>query len=145
VKAGSRFPQTWWPVALYACVILTATSIPSDRLALVGDLAVSDRWAHMLLYVPLAMLVFSRLRHVYSALPLPYLAVATVLLCTAFGVLDELHQLFIPGRFCDAADVAADMAGALVGAGASLLLLRLRIRPRYDAYMQASKSQQHKR
>jgi VanZ family protein len=32
--------------------------------------------------------------------------------CAAFGVLDEFHQSFVPGRTADIRDVAADAAGA---------------------------------
>ena len=34
-----------------------------------------------------------------------------------FGVTDELHQWFVPGRVADVRDLTADAAGALVGVG----------------------------
>jgi VanZ family protein len=43
-------------------------------------------------------------------------ALLAVLLCAAYGVGDEFHQRFVPGRQADPADVAKDVAGALVGA-----------------------------
>lgn len=42
-------------------------------------------------------------------------------LATLYGISDEVHQLFIPGRHGRVADVLFDMAGAL----AMVLLLRL--------------------
>lgn len=35
---------------------------------------------------------------------------------SAYGVTDEIHQLFVPGRMCDPADWATDTCGAALGA-----------------------------
>ncbi len=37
--------------------------------------------------------------------------------CLLFGISDEIHQAFIPGRFVSAWDVAADGCGALLVVG----------------------------
>jgi len=128
VKADSRLSRAWWPVALYACVILAATSIPGDRLALVSDIENVDRWLHVLLYVPLAVLVFGALRRTRPHLPLAYYGITTVLLCSAFGVLDELHQRFVPGRSCDVWDMIADAVGSALGTAASMALIYIQQR-----------------
>ena len=39
-------------------------------------------------------------------------ALTATLLTTAYGVTDEYHQSFVPGRTSDPADVAKDFAGA---------------------------------
>lgn len=39
-----------------------------------------------------------------------------VLVASLYGVTDEIHQLFVPGRFCDPVDWAVDTMGAFVGA-----------------------------
>ena len=39
-------------------------------------------------------------------------------LAAVYGVSDELHQSFVPGRTADGADVVADAVGAVLGAGA---------------------------
>ena len=41
-----------------------------------------------------------------------------------YGVLDEIHQYFVPGRQSDVLDVLADVSGGLLGAGVMFLLLR---------------------
>jgi VanZ family protein len=41
-------------------------------------------------------------------------ALTATLLTTAYGVTDEYHQSFVPGRTSDRADVAKDLAGAAV-------------------------------
>ena len=40
----------------------------------------------------------------------------------SLAVIDELHQIFIPGRFCELGDILADFLGIIVG----LLIIRLR-------------------
>jgi VanZ family protein len=39
-------------------------------------------------------------------------ALTATLLTTAYGVTDEYHQSFVPGRTADPADVAKDLGGA---------------------------------
>lgn len=38
-----------------------------------------------------------------------------VALCVVWGVVDEVHQSFVPGRFPDVFDVLADSVGAVLG------------------------------
>lgn len=40
-----------------------------------------------------------------------------VLFCLLYGLSDEFHQSFVPGRFVSGWDVAADLAGALLVVG----------------------------
>lgn len=42
-------------------------------------------------------------------------SVAVVLASTLYGVSDELHQKYVPGRHCDAWDVVKDLAGSVCG------------------------------
>jgi len=67
---------------------------------------VSDKVAHAVAYAVLAgFLTLGTGR--------PALAVA---LSVAYGVTDEIHQAFVPGRTPDVLDLAADAVGAMVGA-----------------------------
>ena len=45
-------------------------------------------------------------------------AVGAVAIAAVYGVFDEFHQLFVPGRDFDVRDMLADVAGASVAAGA---------------------------
>lgn len=47
---------------------------------------------------------------------------------TAWGLLDEIHQAFVPTRTASAADVAADALGTALGAAGALIIARLAIR-----------------
>ena len=53
-------------------------------------------------------------------------ALTAMLLATAYGVTDEYHQSFVPGRTSDFADVFKDLAGAAAGS----LIYRHRLRGR---------------
>jgi VanZ family protein len=51
-------------------------------------------------------------------------ALTATLLATAYGLTDEYHQAFVPGRTSDPLDVAKDLAGAAAGS----LIYRHRLR-----------------
>lgn len=45
----------------------------------------------------------------------PWAAVGAIILwCLAYGIADEFHQSFIPGRYPSLADIGADTLGAIV-------------------------------
>ncbi len=47
----------------------------------------------------------------------PWVAVVLAIVCASlYGVTDELHQYFVPGRACDPADWLVDTCGAALGA-----------------------------
>lgn len=47
-----------------------------------------------------------------------------ILAASLYGVSDELHQLFVPGRVASIYDVATDMVGSAVGSFSALSLKR---------------------
>ncbi len=47
-----------------------------------------------------------------------------IVLTGLFGLLDEYHQSFVPGRDASITDSLADFAGAALGAGVLFLLVR---------------------
>jgi VanZ family protein len=48
-----------------------------------------------------------------------------VILVVLYGLLDEFHQYFVPGRTVDIYDALADAAGALLGAWSMYILVRI--------------------
>lgn len=84
---------------------------------------------HFIEYGVLGLLLFRALRH---RLPDRGVFVAVLLLGTLFGVLDELIQWFVPGRFWDLRDVfvnALAITLALVALAGSLRPPELTVRP----------------
>jgi len=49
----------------------------------------------------------------------------TVLVTVVFGLTDEIHQAFVPGRFASVADLVFDSIGAAVGVFAFRLWLKV--------------------
>jgi VanZ family protein len=45
-------------------------------------------------------------------------------LAAVYGISDEIHQYFVPGRDCSFWDWIADVLGAVLGAGAAALICR---------------------
>lgn len=54
------------------------------------------------------------------------LVVAAVGIASLYGVTDEFHQSFVPGRLCDPADWLTDTLGATVGAVLTAAICRSR-------------------
>ena len=78
----------------------------------------SDKVIHALIYFPLAFLLYLSLRNCGIK---KYIFVIAFILAGIYGISDEFHQSFVPGRDASLGDAAADFAGALLGSlGASI-------------------------
>jgi VanZ family protein len=78
---------------------------------------VSDKTGHLVAYAGLALLC---VRAVGGGLPsrvVPRVAALALAIAAAYGIFDELHQWFVPGRSADILDWFADVSGALIGIG----------------------------
>lgn len=114
-------------------MIFLFSSLPASTYPRPGFPA-ADKLVHVLLYAVLAALLAtalapprSRAAPERSRRTVMLIALAAVI-ATLYGVTDELHQLFVPGRSSDVGDLLADAAGALIGTGATAALLRRRRR-----------------
>ncbi len=104
----------WVHAAAWACGILVATSVPTNRIVLPAGFAIRDDWVHFAMYMPLAFLVFRAIGATWPELTVGRRFLNALLICSLFGGLDELHQHPIPGRTCDIYDWMADSLGVLV-------------------------------
>lgn len=105
----------WGPVVLYGILIFSLSSA-SD----LPDLpeALTDKVGHLLLYCGFGFLLARALvGGLGQKVPL-WVPPLVVLLSVAYGLSDEVHQLFVPNRQFDLLDLAADAAGSALGAGA---------------------------
>ena len=101
------------PLAIYWLILFIATSLPVERLPNIG---LNDKINHFIAYFILAVLVnltliFQRKsRFLFKKAPL-----VTIIIGLLYGAVDELHQIFVPGRFADTLDWMADGLGTVVG------------------------------
>ena len=71
---------------------------------------------HLLAYFVLAILLnLTLLFQKKSRLLFNKASLATLLICIIYGALDEVHQIFIPGRYAEFLDWLADFAGVILG------------------------------
>jgi VanZ family protein len=104
----------WLPVAAFLAVMIYLSSRPPDEL----QYPTPDYVAHAAEYAVLGLLLARALNGGMTPRPRTRVLVWTLVACTTWAVADEVHQAFVPGRFSSAADVAADVVGAV---GACLL------------------------
>ncbi len=109
------------PLTLYWLLLLTATSLPAAELPSIGTV---DKINHFIAYFGLSILLNLTLlfqtkwEYFYSkAFIIAFIIVIT------YGMLDELHQIFIPGRFAEFYDWLADVFGAIMGISLVRLLV----------------------
>jgi VanZ family protein len=97
------------PLIIYWVILFTATSLPVDRLPSIGF---TDKINHFIAYFILAVLL--NLTLIYqrkSQLLFEKAPIATAVICLFYGALDEVHQLFVPGRSAETLDWVADALG----------------------------------
>jgi VanZ family protein len=119
----TRILLAWTPAVLYTLLIWWLSSQVLD-VAFMNRVPFQDKGVHFLEYG--AMTFFIAFAHLYTW---PARTVAGPLVAAAFtsalGLLDELHQGFVPGRFSDVYDLAADALGALICALSFMAGLRV--------------------
>lgn len=113
-RSFSTWASAVLPPLVYCGVIFLLSAMESPQIP-GPDLPHRDKVLHALLYAPLGAL-FNRMFH---ELQWPQATavrvVISILLTVLYGVGDEIHQAFVPGRTPSPADAAADFTGALIG------------------------------
>jgi len=99
------------PMALVMGTIFFLSQQPGGQLSL-PEIPGMDKLAHMAAYgVLAATVIFAFSAQLKSAKPWR-VVVLTILFCFLYGLSDEFHQSFVPGRFVSVGDIFADCAGA---------------------------------
>lgn len=101
----------WAPVVLYMAAIFYVSSLHEAPL----PPHISDKSAHAVSYVGLAVVIARALAGGLSNRLTPRAALLAAVLATGYGATDELHQSVVAGRSADPADLRADAAGAAIG------------------------------
>jgi VanZ family protein len=103
----------WAPVVVYMAAIFLVSSLPTAPL----PSGVSDTSGHWLAYAGLALVTGRAVAGGFHPLP-PRLALVTFLIATVYGISDETHQHFVPGRVADVRDIGANAGGAATSSAA---------------------------
>ncbi|MFB3854264.1 MAG: VanZ family protein [Vicinamibacterales bacterium] len=109
----SSFLSAWGPVVSYMGLIFVVSGT-SDLPSLPGG--GWDKAIHFGEYLILAVLLVRALARSRWLRPSVQAAAAAAFLATLYGLTDEVHQAFVPGRAVELADFLSDAAGALAGA-----------------------------
>jgi len=101
------------PLIAYWLTIFVATSLPAETLPETG---VGDKIEHLTAYFILSIFISLLLlfQNKYMIIK-KYFLLSAFVLCLLYGSIDEIHQLFIPGRQCDIIDLTADTIGIAAG------------------------------
>jgi VanZ family protein len=119
------------PLIIYWTILFIATTLPVESIPTV---AISDKIHHLVAYFILSALLYLTLIYQRKSKTLfTYAPSATIILASIYGALDEIHQIFVPGRFADILDWLANFAGTLFGVLLiSYLIKKLKYIPSYN-------------
>ncbi len=98
---------------IYWGLILVLTSLPQDNMP---NVQTNDKLSHFFAYLGLSFLFYSYLR-LKRGIDSHKKQIITLVLSVViiYGALDEIHQMFVPGRSADIIDWIADSLGAVSG------------------------------
>mgnify|MGYP001557287481 CR=1 FL=1 len=114
IPAGRRFIFYWLPLAALCFAIFYQSSFPCFQ---TGELFIHfDKILHFTAYALMAFLAARALKQERQGMSDTHIKLAAVCFSILFGVSDEIHQAFVPGRFASVWDLAADAAGSIAGA-----------------------------
>lgn len=114
MKNNNRvFVFIYLPLIIHWISIFILTSLPSDQLP---SVEIGDKVNHFLAFFVLGFFLNLTLKYqtkFYSLKKNVFLI--TLIVAAGYGLLDELHQLLVPGRSAEVYDWIADFIGALTG------------------------------
>ena len=109
----------WAPILIYILIIFIQSSYPTLDTPTGSHL---DKLLHLTAYAILGFL-FAR---AYGASRLKnntvWVIVLGIVSASLYGILDEVHQYFVPMRRADMLDVGANILGSVIGVGIYWLL-----------------------
>jgi VanZ family protein len=104
----------WFPVILWMAAIFTLSSFP-DYYFPKNRPEYLSTIVHFIEYIILGLLFIRALTHSGSRLSSVSITVISILLASLYGVTDEIHQYFVPGREMVFTDWLVDFSGTVIG------------------------------
>ena len=109
-----RGARIWLLPLGWALLIFALSSIPGAAFP-ASKLLSYDKLVHAGVYAVLGFLCFLALARA-SLQKTGVLVLVAGAIATLYGITDEIHQMFVPGRAADVRDVLADAVGGFLGA-----------------------------
>jgi VanZ family protein len=102
------------PLIIYWAALLIGTSIPVQSIPSIFEFG--DKLEHLAAYGGLSILLNLAVtfQDKYSSIKIKH-NLFSFMAASCYGILDEIHQIFIPGRSCELLDFAADLVGITLG------------------------------
>ena len=113
----------WLPTIAYCALIfyLSSQEIPIK----VNLFPMQDKAIHLIEFGVLSVLFFFSLSKSMPGYNMKTVAVLAIVFSGLYGISDEFHQYFIPGRNSSIGDVIADFIGAVVFQSRHILKFKL--------------------
>jgi len=103
----------WLPVLICMGIIFYASSLPASDILPI--FAYQDILFHFLIYAILAYFIARALKNTYSGISPAKTIVFALTFAFFYAITDELHQMFVPGRYPSGMDLWIDGIGGLTG------------------------------
>jgi len=102
------------PLIIYWPALFIGTSIPVQSIPSIFEFG--DKLEHIAAYGGLSILLNLAIifQDRYGNIKIKHNLFAFIA-AACYGILDEIHQIFIPGRSCELLDFAADLIGIIIG------------------------------
>jgi VanZ family protein len=108
------FSRYQLPAIIYAILIFVGSAlhqVPAPDLGITWF----DKVEHFSEYFIFVLLTIRALKYTPITLKGKSLYALAIILCILYGASDEFHQLYVPGREADFADLLADSIGTIIG------------------------------
>ncbi|MDD5155722.1 MAG: VanZ family protein [Candidatus Omnitrophica bacterium] len=108
-----KFTKYWLVLLLWLGVIFYFSSLPGKDIPALFPL--QDILFHAVTYAVLAYLFIRALKNTCPGLARPKLILFTFVFGVIYGLSDEFHQSFVPGRQASAFDLFVDSVSCFIG------------------------------
>jgi VanZ family protein len=115
----------WLPAALYMTTIWVVSSLETPTFP-TEAFPLRDKGVHFVEYGVLGLLLAHACLRTFVQHARLRVAAFAILFGVLWGLFDEIHQAFVPGRSADALDLVADSLGVVAGTLVRLGVGRLR-------------------
>jgi VanZ family protein len=110
---GAKFIKFWLPVLICMGVIFYFSSFKGKDIPSIFYF--QEIVYHFSIYLILCFLFARALKNSYSGMQLARIVLFSILFGIIYGLTDEFHQAFIPGRSVSGMDLFIDSLGSLTG------------------------------